>query len=196
MKAAEPKARTPISDDVELVRRCASGEERAWSALIDKYKNLVFSIPVKYGFSQDDATEIFQQVCLELLTHITSLRNPTGLAKWLIQVTAHRCFHFRQQQRRFVSQETESQADSSANGSAEHPVRALEDAEREQALRDALARLSLRCQELMRMLFFETVPRPYSQVAAGLGLATGSIGFIRGRCLEKLRAHLKETGFV
>ena len=31
--------------------------------------------------------------------------------------------------------------------------------------------------------------------AAVLGLATGSIGFIRGRCLKKLRANLKASGF-
>jgi hypothetical protein len=45
------------------------------------------------------------------------------------------------------------------------------------------------------MLFFEAPPRPYQQVAAALGLATGSIGFIRGRCLARLRRQLEQLGF-
>jgi DNA-directed RNA polymerase specialized sigma24 family protein len=47
----------------------------------------------------------------------------------------------------------------------------------------------------MHELFFEEPPRPYQEVAESLGLATGSIGFIRGRCLEKLRTFLKKRGF-
>jgi DNA-directed RNA polymerase specialized sigma24 family protein len=39
----------------------------------------------------------------------------------------------------------------------------------------------------MKMLFFDQPPRPYREVAQSLGIATGSIGFIRQRCLDKLR---------
>jgi DNA-directed RNA polymerase specialized sigma24 family protein len=65
----------------------------------------------------------------------------------------------------------------------------------EQALRDAIAALPPRCRKLVEMLFFEQPPRPYRQVARSLGLATGSIGFIRGRCLTRLRRELERRGF-
>ena len=58
------------SQDGLLVQECLKGSEEAWSALIDKYKNLIFSIPIKYGFSPDEAAEIFQAVCLLSLIHI------------------------------------------------------------------------------------------------------------------------------
>jgi hypothetical protein len=45
------------------------------------------------------------------------------------------------------------------------------------------------------MLFFENPARPYQQVARSLGLATGSIAFIRGRCLTRLRRQLEKMGF-
>ncbi len=47
------------SDD-RLIRACLNGNEQAWSALIDKYKNLIYSIPMKYGASPEDAADIFQ----------------------------------------------------------------------------------------------------------------------------------------
>jgi DNA-directed RNA polymerase specialized sigma24 family protein len=52
-----------------------------------------------------------------------------------------------------------------------------------------------RCRKMIYMLFFETPSRPYDEVAKELGLAVGSIGFIRGRCLKSLRKALEQKGF-
>jgi hypothetical protein len=36
---------------------------------------------------------------------------------------------------------------------------------------------------------------PYNEVAKRLRLAKGSIGFIRGRCLKRMKKILEERGF-
>ena len=93
--------------DTRLVRECLAGSEEAWSALVDKYKNLIFSIPIKYGFSSDEATDIFQGVCLEMLTELHKLREPKALPKWIMQVTAHKCFHRKRQMQRIDGSDPE-----------------------------------------------------------------------------------------
>ena len=65
--------------------------------------------------------------------------------------------------------------------------------EAEQLLREAVWRLPQRCQRLVQMLFFESPPRPYSEIARDLKLAEGSIGFIRQRCLDKLRREFERV---
>jgi DNA-directed RNA polymerase specialized sigma subunit len=62
-------------------------------------------------------------------------------------------------------------------------------------MRDARAALPQRCQELIHMLFYEEPSRPYQQVAASLGLATGSIGLLRQKCLDRLKDRLDALGF-
>jgi DNA-directed RNA polymerase specialized sigma24 family protein len=62
-------------------------------------------------------------------------------------------------------------------------------------LREAMAALSPQCRRLVELLFFETPPRPYNEVAAELGLAVGSIGFTRQKCMDRLRKYLGELGF-
>jgi RNA polymerase sigma factor (sigma-70 family) len=179
--------------DTRLVRGCLHGSEEAWAALVDKYKNLIFSIPIKYGFSADDATDIFQAVCLELLSELPKLRKPKALPKWIIQITAHKCFHWKRQQRRVEPSEPEhEQLEQSEPPRAEAILR---EAEEEQGLRQVISELPPRCRELVRMLFFEEPPRPYQEIAATLRIAPGSIGFIRQRCLERLRKRLSDVGF-
>ena len=62
------------------------------------------------------------------------------------------------------------------------------------ALEDLGPRAGDRCRQMVQMLFFETPPRPYKDVASALGVATGSIGFLRSRCLDRLRLALKGLG--
>jgi RNA polymerase sigma factor (sigma-70 family) len=176
-----------------LVAACLEGSEPAWSALVDKYKRLIFSIPIKYGYAREDAADIFQAVCMELFSELPRLRNPEALPKWLMQVTAHKCLQMREQASHLPPANDVAPPESSAP--APQMEKMLLETEREQILRGAMLRLKARCRELVEMLFFEEPPRPYDEVAKTLGLATGSIGFIRGRCLEQLRRELAKDGF-
>jgi RNA polymerase sigma factor (sigma-70 family) len=195
MTTAPGKARigsTNQFSDSRLIQECLNGNEAAWSALIGKYKNLIFSIPVRYGFSEEDSADIFQAVCMDLLAELSSLREPNALAGWLIQVTRNKCFHRKQAQQRQKLQEVD---DLDSYASPEEPKDFALQVQQEQMLREALLALSPRCQRLVRMLFFEMPARPYQQVAKDLDLASGSIGFIRKRCLDKLRQRLEQVGF-
>jgi RNA polymerase sigma factor (sigma-70 family) len=180
--------------DARLVRECVGGSEEAWRALISKYKNLIFSIPLKYGFSTGDSRDIFQAVCLDLLSELPKLREVKALPKWIMQVTAHKCFHRKhQQQRTDVLDPASKEFEQSTPSRSEDILREAED---EQNLRQAMAELSPRCKQLVHMLFYDEPARPYQEIAETLGMAVGSIGFIRQRCLERLRKRLLEVGFA
>lgn len=193
IKRAEVKPKI-FWENKRIVGGCLSGDETAWDAFLDKYKNLIYSIPIKYRFSADDASDIFQAVCMDVLTELPKLREPDALPKWLIQMTSHRCFHWKREQQRYVSSDPEESAELLDDLS---PLKdeLLVEAEQEQILRETVASLPGRCHQLVQMLFFDSTIRPYAEVARSLGLATGSIGFIRQRCLEKLRRKLVEMGF-
>jgi len=182
--------------DERLVRECLKGNEEAWAALIDKYKNLIFSIPYRYGATKEDAADVFQAVCLELFSELSNLRRIGSLRSWLITVAAHKSYHWKQKLRRQSNQEGANIALEDLNEKI--PAASPEwiaEAERDQMVREAVAHLPSRCGELVRLLFYEQPPVPYSEVAQRLGLALGSIGFIRGRCLRRLQKLLEDMGF-
>jgi len=182
-----------VRDDVSLVKQCLEGSEDAWSALIEKYKALIYSIPVKYGLPPHEAAEVFQTTCVELLTRLPELREPRALPKWLMQVAHHQCFRWKQQQGRLVSRDADATfVEPATPAMAEHLVQQTQE---EQLLREAVAMLTPQCQKLVQLLFLEPAPRPYAEVAAELDLAVGSIGFTRQKCIERLRRYLDDLGF-
>lgn len=181
--------------DTRLVNECLRGNEAAWGALVDKYKRLIYSIPIRWGFQQEDATDIFQSVLAQMLSELGRLRDPEALAGWLIRVTANQCYQLRRQQLRDrpVSA-SESEAETLAQPGPDLDS-ILCEAAREQALRRVILDASDQCRRLIHLLFYVTPSRPYEEVAASLGIATGSIGFIRRKCLDRLRSSLQEAGF-
>lgn len=195
MKSTPPAPDRPELSwsDARLVRECVGGNEVAWAALVDKYKRLIFSIPIKQGISRDDAADIFQRVCLLLLAELPDLREPKALPMWLIRVTSRECSRWRRQERVHTGSEEWEETLPRIEDPREVPGQILEQVREEQALREAVLAMPPRCQRLIQMLFFETPARPYQEVARSLGLAIGSIGFIRGRCLARLRRELEKV---
>ena len=186
-------ARQAPRHDRELVAACLSGDEQAWSELIDRYNRLIFSIPLKQGLDRDQAADIFQAVCLDLVAELPRLRDPQALPAWLIQTTLHKVSKWRRRNDRFVADDG-THAEQAAAPETDMPDALIREVQQSQAMRDAVSGLSDRCQRMVKMLFFETPARPYKEVASALGVATGSIGFLRGRCLDRLRSALEGIG--
>jgi RNA polymerase sigma factor (sigma-70 family) len=182
----------PATSNSALVASCLSGDQDAWATLIARHKRLIFSIPIKQGYNHDEADDIFQAVCLDLVAELPRLREPEALPQWLIRATVHKCSRHRVYRQRFGSAGGVSV--DVPDPDADFPESTLQEVQQAQVLREAVRALSSRCRRMVEMLFFETPAVPYAEVAARLGLATGSIGFIRARCLDRLRAAVSKAG--
>ncbi len=179
-------------EDERLVERCLGGDQQAWEELIDKYKRLIYSIPFKYGAAPEDASDVFQAVCIELFNSLSKLRSVQSLRSWLITVTIHQSLYWKKKRGKAVELDALEPDMIEEIAVAPEIIEAIEE---EESMREAISQLPPRCSRLLRLLFLEQPPLPYNEVAKQLGLATGSIGFIRGRCLDKLRKVLIELGY-
>jgi RNA polymerase sigma factor (sigma-70 family) len=193
VKVTAEKQRGKVWDDTRLVKECLRGNQEAWSSLIDKYKALIYSIPVKYSLPPQEAADVFQSTCMELLARLPELREPRALPKWLMQVAHHECYRLKRQSQRVISRDGNTDLPEPETPAIAESL--VEQTQAEQLLREAMSALTPQCRRLVEMLFFEPSPRPYAEVAAALGLAVGSIGFTRQKCIERLRSRLEELGF-
>ena len=177
--------------DEELVQECLDGHETAWTALVEKYKRLVYGVAMRYRLAPEDAAEVFQGVWADLYRDLGKLERAGGLRSWLITAASRRSMRCKRKRRDLAGADG---AELEKLAVEEDPASIHEAAERQQALREAIRRLSPRNRKMVEMLFFTQPPAPYETVARELGLAVGSIGFVRGRCLRKLRGILDEMG--
>src|SRR5438045_3013413 len=78
------------TDDLEdLVRRCLQRDQHAWSRLVDRFQNLVYSIARRYGLNDDDSADVFQTTFQALLRSLDRIESAKTIPRWLA-VTASR----------------------------------------------------------------------------------------------------------
>jgi RNA polymerase sigma factor (sigma-70 family) len=188
------------SSDAELLAGCLKGEQAAWDALVERYAALIYSIPVKYGFTEADAADVFQSVCVTLLEKLGSVREPRSLAAWIITTTTRQCMAVARQLRREQAHAVPdgvSPPDAELTDPELLPEEELLALERQQLVRTAVGQLPGSCQRLVEALFSDSVEHTsYQQLADGLGVPMNSLGPTRARCLAKLRRLLSAAGYT
>ncbi|MBK8985141.1 MAG: sigma-70 family RNA polymerase sigma factor [Chloroflexi bacterium] len=180
-----------VPTDTQLIEDCRHGRQEAWQQILTRYERLVFSIPLNYGLTRADAADVAQLTFTTLVEHLERLHPDSNLGGWLATVARrHSLHHLRRHKREFLGQD-EDVAES-------HFLLNTPDSdattywERVNWLNQGLDLLDKRCRDLLLLLYFSEEQPAYEEVAEQLGLRVGSIGPIRGRCLERLRVILVE----
>ncbi len=171
--------------DSQLVKRCIEGDEKAWDAIVDRYMRLVYSIPLSYGASREDAADIAQEVFLRLFENLGKLKDASRLAAWLKTTTQRESWKWLKKWNREISVDWDGEASAVADP---HSVDDLADRiERYQALKEAMMLLGERCRRLLNMLFYRQPKPSYREISEETGIPEGAIGPTRARCLKKLK---------
>jgi len=153
----------------------------------------VWSICRRRELEGADASDVGQNVWLQLAGQLDHIRDPAALPGWL--ATARReCSRVLRAHSSHAAVAVLDAANipGQQTGLAEQQ---LLTAERHAALREAVTCLPTSCQRLIAMLI-EDPPVPYAKISAELGIPIGSIGPTRGRCMDKLRRHPAITALI
>ncbi len=78
-------------EDAYLVQRTLEGDVRAFEALVDKYKNMVFTISFRMLGNHADAEDASQEVFLRLFNSLKKYNSNHKFSNWLYQITMNIC---------------------------------------------------------------------------------------------------------
>jgi RNA polymerase sigma factor (sigma-70 family) len=177
--------------DRALILDCRSGDLGAWHRLLDRYERLVFSVPRRYGLSREDAADITQLTFTILFQSMDTLSEDTTLGAWLTTVARRHTWRRLDRKRREEAGWYRSSSENTSmlvNAGTED----LERWELTEWLDYGLSLVGKACRDLLTALYLDSKQPSYAEVAARLGMAVGSVGPTRIRCLKRLRQVLGE----
>ncbi|MFI9749329.1 RNA polymerase sigma factor [Streptomyces collinus] len=186
------------TDAGALVQAAAGGDAAAWKALVEGLSPLVWSVVRAHRLSDADAHEVYQTAWFRFAQHLGRIREPGKAGAWLASTARHECLKvIRNSQRLTLTDDPRLLDRVSEDGTPEQSLLDSEEAaaqsERVRRLWQEFEELGERCRQLLRVLM-ATPPPSYQDVSAALGIAVGSIGPLRQRCLRRLRARLEARG--
>lgn len=171
------------SDD-RLIQACRTGDAQAWDVVMEKYERLVFSIPLNYGLSREDAADIAQYTFTHLIQSLDTFQANSNLGAWLATVARRATWRALRRTQREDTAGFEELIDQEAQPQVHDQFERWAQIE---WLNTGLTLLNERCRDLLLALYFAPQEPSYAEIAARMGMSVGSIGPTRARCLERLK---------
>src|SRR3979409_534991 len=147
MSADEP-AESPDAPDAPdsietLIRRCLAGDQLAWEAIVRQYRRKVFNVAYKFVGKHDEAGDLTQDIFLKIFKSLDTFDRRANFQTWLISVSRNLCIdHYRSVRKERETIDRDVDANELSPVSREiGPVAALEQQDRVQLLKQAMAEL-------------------------------------------------------
>ncbi len=181
--------------DAELIKNCRRGDESAWDALVSRYQRLIITIPRRAGLSEEQASDVFQEVFLTLFEKLGEIEQPERIRSWLVTTAKFKTWGIIRGQKNLYSPETEEEMEAEMASLADKSPLAddvLIELEQQHQIRTALKDLEERCQKILSMIYLRDAAASYAEVATAIGVGETSISPMRSRCLQKLAKILQK----
>ncbi len=196
MKVSQAKSLTtefPASalarSDADLVRECREGNQNAWDELVRRYQRLIYAVPRRAGLTEEQASDVFQEVFLTLFEKLDEIEQPDKIRSWIVTTAKFKTWATVRGSKGFHSLESEEEMEfEMAKLTDKGPLadEALIELEQQHLIRTALGQLEERCQKIISMLYLRVTAASYADVASEIGVGETSISPLRSRCLKKL----------
>jgi RNA polymerase sigma-70 factor (ECF subfamily) len=79
------------TDDITLVERVRTGDQRAFKLLVERYQRKVFSIAVGMLKDKEDARDVSQEAFVKVYRYIEYFKGDASFYTWLYRITVNLC---------------------------------------------------------------------------------------------------------
>src|SRR6478735_1533936 len=139
-----PTQAAPSNDAIEaLIRRCLRGDQAAWELIVRQYRRKVFNTAYKFVGRHEQAEDLTQDIFLKIFKSLDTFDSRANFQTWLISISRNLCIdHYRSVRKERETIDRDVDASELMPASKDPgPVAALEQRDRVELLRQALAEL-------------------------------------------------------
>jgi RNA polymerase sigma-70 factor (ECF subfamily) len=182
VEMALERALPAIDEEALLVAELQAGSEKAFAYLLGVYQNPVFNLISHILENPAEAADVLQDVFIKVFKGIRQFHGDSTLKTWIYKIAVHEASNHRRGWMRRHWHEPLSLDDTGAEValsaaearvSSETPYRVLEQAERQELLRRALASLAQPYRTVVVLREIEGLA--YEEIAQVTGMAEGTV---------------------
>jgi len=87
--SVSPARTTDMIEDTTLVRRTLSGDQEAFSSLVEKYKDPVFNVAYRMLGNPTEAEDVAQEAFVRAYTQLHTYKETHRFSTWLLSIASH-----------------------------------------------------------------------------------------------------------
>src|SRR6478736_5420761 len=86
-------------EDIDVIAQVLNGDQQAYSILVERHRNFVFTLVLRYIKSREDAEEVAQDVFVKAYRSLADFKGNSKFSTWLYTVTTTTCITFLRKKR-------------------------------------------------------------------------------------------------
>ena len=184
--------------DYELVQRALKREEKAYTELMDRYRESIYFMLLKMVNNKDDADDLTIEAFGKAFKRLGQYTPQFAFSTWLFKIASNNAIDFIRKKRiKALSLDSgfrNEDGDSMEIGISDDqpdPIQSLERQERIERMREVVTRLKPRYRQLIELRYFEEFS--YEEIAEELDLPLGTVKAQLFRARDFLFQIMKNT---
>ena len=177
-------------DDQHYIRMVREGDTNAFAVLVDRYKDMVFTLSLKMLKDREEAEEVAQDTFLKIYKSLSKFNGESKFSTWIYKVAFNTCLDRLKKNKRSqpfagLDEFTEREEISLIN-----VLDSIEERERKQMIQDCLNGLPGEDSFLLTLYYFEE--QSLEEIAKIIGINPNNVKIKLYRSRKKLAALLKD----
>lgn len=144
-----------IHQELELIQDVISGNTQAYACLVDRYKDLVFTLALRMMKHREEAEEVAQDTFVKVFKSLNKFKGDSKFSTWMYRITYNTCLD-RIKSNKMAYREVEiNEFTERQLGSLENALEQMIKEERETVVKDCIAQLPDQDSFLMTLYYYE-----------------------------------------
>lgn len=177
------------NNDQILINQIIDGDTNAFSVLVDRYKDLVFTLALRMLKNREEAEEVAQDTFIKTYKSLDKFKGDSKFSTWIYRVAYNTCLDRIKKNKKYLN-------DVEINELTAHQVKTIDNAldrieakERKEAIQQCIEQLSSEDSFLLTLYYFDDLS--LDEISKIVGITANSIKVKLFRCRKKLASILK-----
>jgi len=180
-----------FQEDNIYIEKIKKGDTSAFASLVEKHKDMVFTIIVKIVRKAEDAEEIAQDVFLKVFEKLESFRGESRFSTWLYRIAYNAAISKTRKRRLEVEALDDFTLNNYSVDEVKEELESIEAEEQQALLKEAMENLSDDDFLIIKLFYLEELPVKDISYVTGLSHANVKVKLHRIR--KKLYCSMKDS---
>ncbi len=176
-------------NDQHFINLVIGGDIRAFSVLVDRYKNFVYTLSMKMLQSHEEAEEVAQDAFIKVYKSVAKFKSESKFSTWLYTVTYNTCLDRLKSKKRIAPLVPIDDFQGMEAASLTNVLDAIESRERKQMIQKCLDQLPAEDHFLLTLYYFNE--NSVKEISKIIGVNENNLKIRLYRSRIKLAAILK-----